>query len=82
MTCPACHVSPPTRTPVTASPLAVSTTFAVAPVRTIPPWLSMYSRAGSAYIRCSGLMGRAMAAARGSSLNISASTRANGGADA
>ena len=47
-----------------------------------PPWRSMNSRAGSAYIRCSGLVGSAIAAARGSSPNISASTRANGGAAA
>ena len=61
---------------------ARSSTRAVAPVRTVPPWRSMNARAGSAYIRCSGLVGSAIAAARGSLPNISASTRANSGAAA
>ena len=82
ITRPACHVSPAARTPTTAAPSGVRTIFAAAPVRTALPWLSRYCRAGSAYIRCSGLVGSAIAAARGSSLNISASTRANGGAAA
>jgi hypothetical protein len=56
--------------------------LAGAPVRTDPPRLSRYSRAGSAYMRCKGFAGRTIAAACGSDPNISASTRANGGAAA
>ena len=57
-------------------------TRAGAPVRTAAAVASMNARAGSAYIRCSGCVGSAIAAARGSAPNISASTRANGGAAA
>ncbi len=56
--------------------------LAAALMRTVPPCLSTYRRAGSAYIRCSGLVGSTMAAARGSLPNISPSTRANAGAAA
>ena len=72
--------SPPPST--AATPPASTLTRAVTPVTTLPPRLSTYSRAGSAYIMCSGLVGSAIAAARGSDPNISASTRANGGAAA
>ncbi len=47
-------------------------------MRTSPPWRSTYARAGSAYIRLSGRIGRTTAAADGSGPNISASTRTNG----
>ena len=48
------HRSSPPATPATRV-AAARGSVAVAPVRTVPPWRSMYSRAGSAYIRCSGL---------------------------
>ena len=75
-----CNRSPSTSTPATAP--SITRTFAAALVRTAPPRRSRYSRAGSAYIRCRGLVGSAIAAARGSGPNISASTRANTGAAA
>ncbi len=57
-------------------------TLAGAPVRTDPPARSMNVRAGSAYIMCSGFAGRIITDDFGSGPNISASTRANGGAAA
>src|SRR4029453_12859908 len=55
--------SPP---PSTATTRAASTlTRAVTPVITLPPRPSTYFRAGSAYIMSSGLVGNAIAEARG-----------------
>ena len=74
------HTSPPASTETT---LSVSTLiFAWAPVRTSPPCATRYSRAGSAYISCSGVVGSPIAAARASPPNISPTTRAKGGAAA
>jgi len=48
ITCVAGIRSPRTSTAVT--PLSSAMTLASAPVRTSPPWLSINTRAGSAYI--------------------------------
>ena len=76
-----CHRSPPASTPVDGIASTIDT-VAGAPVRTAPPCASMNSRAGSAYIWCSGRSAARSPRPADRRPNISASTRANTGAAA